>query len=241
MSTRIWAVVPAGGSGSRMNATVPKQYLLLNGAPILHHTLNRLSQVESIAGLVVGIARGDEYWQKSAFIHPKLVATVEAGEHRVDTVLNCLLELEKRGASTADDWALVHDAARPCVRPDEIARLMNTCLRERSGGILALALSDTIKRAINVDGSLRVKQTVSRDNLWRAMTPQLFKISDLLAAIQSAKSNKLEITDEASAMEAAGFQPLIVPCSSDNIKITYPEDLRLAEMILAVQKSTATQ
>lgn len=233
MARRIWAVIPAGGVGSRMDAKVPKQYMLIDAQPMLLRTLKRVCDIESVSKLVIGIAKEDAHWPRLSFSHPKLAEIVNAGASRVDTVLNCLLKIESLGA--ADDWALVHDAARPCVRQAEVSGLINTCLSENTGGILALPLSDTIKRAQAASRPSRIETTVSREHLWRAMTPQLFKVGELLSAIQSAKKSGANITDEASAMEAAGFQPLLVPCSPDNIKVTYPQDITFAEMILKTQ------
>ena len=237
MAAKIWAVIPAGGLGARMNSAKAKQYLMLNERPVIAHTLARLASVPAINRLVVGVASDDKLWRKLDIRHDKPISTVDAGLTRADTVGNCLKFIIDQGG--ADDWALVHDAVRPCVRADEVQGLIAQVLRDDRGGILALPLSDTLKRS-NEGQDARIIETVPRDNLWRAMTPQMFKVSALLGAIEQANKAKRNITDEASAMEALGMQPLLLPCSPDNIKITYPQDLQMAEMILRTQLGAAS-
>lgn len=236
MTAKIWAIVPAGGHGARMKLAKAKQYLMLSGSPVIEHSIKRLASVSAISRIVVGIANDDKLWEKLDFKHQKLLARVDAGTRRADTVANCLQFIVEQGGK--DDWALVHDAVRPCVRPNEVQHLINEVLQDDIGGILALPLSDTLKRG-SEDEDPRIVETVPRDHLWRAMTPQMFKVSALLAAIGDAKKAKCHITDEASAIEAAGKQPILVPCSPDNIKITYPQDLKMAEMILSTQLESA--
>ena len=233
MTKRVWAVVPAGGVGSRMGTALPKQYLRLMGTPVIQYTLERLCECASVDRLVLGISRNDPHWAALGYQHPRLAAVVDAGQERVDTVENCLRAIEEQGG--AEDWALVHDAARPCVRPDEIDRLIDTVRQRGEGGILAVRVSDTIKRS-HRESTPRILETVPRDALWRAMTPQLFRVGELLNAIQHAREAGAVITDEASAMEAAGVQPLLLSCSPDNIKITLPRDIQFAEMILRAQQ-----
>jgi len=241
MTARIWSVVPAGGVGARMNSDVPKQYLQLSGQPMIAHTLDRLCSVPAVDFLVVGVAAQDPHWPALAYRNSKLSSVVDAGKERVDTVQNCLEYIV--GCGGKDDWALVHDAARPCVRAVEIQLLIDTVLRAKQGGILAVALSDTIKRSVSLaddafkGGEACILETVPRDGLWRAMTPQLFKVGELLSAIEYAQSQGLSLTDEASALEAIGGQPLLVPCSPDNIKITLPQDIALAQLILDAQQT----
>ena len=233
MSAHVWAVVPAGGVGSRMGAALPKQYLQLLGIPVIQLTLERLFACDRVERLVLGISRDDEHWRALGFKHSRLTAVVDAGEERVDTVENCLHFIMEQGGE--QDWALVHDAARPCVRPDEIERLIETVQRQGEGGILAVPVSDTLKRS-HRKSVPRILETVPRDDLWRAMTPQLFRVEELLNAIQSAREAGVLITDEASAMEAAGIQPLLQSCSPDNIKITLPQDIQFAEMSMRAQE-----
>ncbi len=238
MSEKIWAIVPGGGSGSRMNLAIPKQYLPLNGRTVIEHTLKRLCGCDLVTQLVVGVAQNDTHWPKLGFAHEKLSAVVDAGPERVDTVENCLNHVVQRDGE--GDWALVHDAARPCVRVADINALIEEVIGKAGGGILAVPLSDTIKRSAQVGMSNRIEQTVPRDGLWRAMTPQLFKVGALLEAIQMARADGISITDEASAMEAVGAQTLLIPCSPDNIKITLPQDIQLAKMILRAQDEEAS-
>ncbi len=235
MPPRVWGVIPAGGVGKRMGGTIPKQYLSLLGAALIQRTLERIGAVPAVNALVVGIAKQDSFWGALAFEHPKLSAVVDAGAERMDTVANCLTNISKMGGDK--DWALVHDAVRPCVRIEDVERLI-AAVNTRDGGILAVPLSDTIKRGGRQDkaGKSQIDATVSRQGLWRAMTPQLFRVDDLLNAIQQAKREGKDITDDASAMEAAGFKPSLISCSPDNIKITLPQELAFAEMILNAQQ-----
>ena len=241
MAARIWAVVPAGGVGTRMNSDVPKQYLQLSDRPIIEHTLDCLCRIPAVDFLVVGVAGDDPHWRALGYQNSKLSSVVDAGEERVDTVRNCLQKIIDLGGK--DDWALVHDGARPCVRAEEIQHLIDAVLVAKQGGILAVVLSDTIKRSVSLvddvdkGGEARILETVPRDRLWRAMTPQLFKVGELLSAIEYAQSRGLSLTDEASALEAVGGQPLLVPCSPDNIKITLPQDIALAQLILNAQET----
>jgi len=234
MPARIWAVVPAGGTGSRMNAVTPKQYMHVGGRTVIEQSLARICQCPLVDRVVIGIAKADLNWSELDFKNEKLAGVVEAGTERVDTVENCLQFIVEQGGE--DDWALVHDAARPCVRVSDINRLVETVIGCVDGGILALPLSDTIKRGGHSSAAGIVLETVPRDGLWRAMTPQLFKVGELLSAIQRARVNGLSLTDEASAMEVTGAQTILVPCSPDNIKITLPQDIQFAEMILNAQQ-----
>ena len=230
MRSKLWVVVPAGGVGTRMNTALPKQYLKLSGHTVIEHTLTRLCTCEAVDEIVLGITRHDTYWQGLNFNSEIPLAVVEAGVERVDTVENCLQHIVAQGG--AEDWALVHDAARPCVRIAEIDALINAVIGNAQGGILAVPLNDTVKRG---DTANKIIETVSREGLWRAMTPQLFRVGELLSAIGLSRQNEAVLTDEASAMEVLAAQPLLVPCSPDNIKITLPHDILLAEVILQAQ------
>ena len=217
-----------------MNASMPKQYLQLGEHPIIEHTLRRLCCCEPVDQVVVGIAKGDSHWLQLAFNDAKLAAVINAGTERAETVENCLRYIVEQGGE--DDWALVHDAARPCVRVSEINRLIDSVIGNADGGILAVPLSDTVKRGVAEGVENEILETVPRDDLWRAMTPQLFKVGELLSSISTARVNGEKLTDEATAMEAVGVQVLLVPCSQDNIKITLPQDIPFAEMILRAQQ-----
>ncbi len=216
-----------------MLSSVPKQYLPLLGRPVILHTIERLCAHKRIQGVYAGIAPDDPHWQKLSLElqrMPVFLGTSDAGETRAHTVLNGLKMLAKN--ARAGDWVLVHDAVRPCVRHTDIDKLINAVTQGDDGGLLAFPVADTVKR---VDNNGRIVETVKRDGLWRAATPQMFQINKLTQALEQAMQSGKEITDEASAIEAAGAHPCVVACHADNIKITLPEDLALAELYLKQQ------
>ncbi|MGB5282600.1 MAG: 2-C-methyl-D-erythritol 4-phosphate cytidylyltransferase [Arenicellales bacterium] len=227
---RYWAVVPAAGVGRRMGADMPKQYLQLSGQPVLLHTLKRLASCPGIAGLFLGVSVDDPYWQKLSFSASWLKRVCDGGAERADTV--SLILDDMAGAVQDTDWVLVHDAARPCISHADILQLMKLA-SQKEGGLLGRPVSDTVKLA---DNNHRVRKTIPRDGLWRAQTPQMFRYGDLRHALQNAKNKGLVITDEASAMEFAGYRPLMVQGRFDNIKITVPGDLQLAETFIKQQE-----
>jgi 2-C-methyl-D-erythritol 4-phosphate cytidylyltransferase len=234
VAARIWAVVPAAGIGARMGAPIPKQYLPLAGRPLLLHTLERLCRYERLRGVLVGLAPGDPHWEANCAAAcarwPRFLGTYAGGTTRAQTVLNGLLALAARHAAADDDWVLVHDAARPCVRQADIDRLIEAVVSGgEDGGLLALPVTDTVKRA---DAGRHVLETVVRERLWRALTPQMFRLAPLARALEAALAAGVEVTDESSAMEATGARILLVEGSADNIKITLPQDLDLAERCL---------
>jgi 2-C-methyl-D-erythritol 4-phosphate cytidylyltransferase len=231
---RHWVVVPAAGSGLRIGSAVPKQYLPLLGKPVIVHTLERLASHPQTAGIVVAIAASDLYWPSLDLGLAKRIEVVEGGTERCYSVLNALQRLSELAYS--DDWVLVHDAARPCVRVTDIDRLIQALSRHPVGGLLAIPVADTLKRA---DATGNVIETVSREGLWRAGTPQMFRLGPLSQALQSAVERGLTVTDEASALELAGDRPQLVEGHQDNIKITQPEDLRMAELYLKQQEWAA--
>jgi 2-C-methyl-D-erythritol 4-phosphate cytidylyltransferase len=226
----LWAVVPAAGGGARMRAARPKQYLPLLGRAMLLHTLERLGRYPRLRGMVVGIAADDAFWPTLATEIPNLLTTYVGGAERAQTVLNGLRALQPYAAPK--DWVLVHEAARPCVRHADIETLLLAIAGHADGGLLALPLSDTVKRA---DHNGCSQETVARSGLWRALTPQVFRLTALRDALESAIAEGVEITDEASAMEYSGARPRLVPGHADNIKITVPADLALAELFLREQ------
>lgn len=219
----IWAVVPAAGAGRRMGSEIPKQYLTIAGRSVLEITLHKLARL-SLAGICVALAADDDRFATEV-TPPENTHVLLGGAERADSVLNALNWLMTRGC--ADDWALVHDAARPCVRVENIQALIAQALPSRRGGLLAVPVADTLKRQ-----SGDAVATVDRSNLWHAHTPQLFPVGLLHQALHRAKAHGLAVTDEASAVEMLGFHPLLVTDSRDNIKITRPEDLALAAFIL---------
>ncbi|MEK7759638.1 MAG: 2-C-methyl-D-erythritol 4-phosphate cytidylyltransferase, partial [Pseudomonadota bacterium] len=204
--------MPAAGGGARMRAARPKQYLPLLGRAMLLHTLERLGRYPRLRGLVVGIAADDAYWPTLATEIPNLLITYVGGAERAQTVLNGLRALETYAAP--DDWVLVHDAARPCVRHTDIDALLAAVAGHADGGLLALPLTDTVKRA---DHNGCVEDTVARAGLWRALTPQVFRLAALSDALESAMRAGVEITDDASAMEYSGARPRLVHGHADNI------------------------
>lgn len=232
----IWAVIPAAGVGRRMQSDIPKQYLKLSGRTVLEQTTHRLSHIKEIKTIVIAISDGDPYWTDQQFDIPQGVIATSGGEERCHSVLNGLHTLEEHGA-TQDDWVLVHDAARPCVRPDDIRSLMTNVIRKGQGGLLAIPVRDTMKQA---DKNQCVEKTIDRSTLWHALTPQMFRLGELKLALSKALDDGYLVTDESSAMEHAGYLPLLVEAHGDNIKITRPEDLALAEFYLQHQEAMTT-
>ncbi len=224
---RIWAVVPAAGAGLRMGAPVPKQYLPLCGRPVIAHTLERLCNHTRIDGVVVVLSAADEWWQdiELSSAQPPLRAT--GGAERCDSVLSGLERLAKEADSR--DWVLVHDAARPCLRDEDIDRLIDAVTTVGDGGLLGVPVRDTMKRT---DAHGQIIETVEREALWHALTPQMFVLADLQQALRQARERGITVTDEAQAMELSGLRPRMVEGHADNIKITRQEDLALAEYYL---------
>jgi len=226
-AVEFWAVIPAAGTGSRMQSDIPKQYLQLNGKTVIEHTLDAFCENKKIKGIVVAVSEQDTWWKSLAISsHPKIKTTL-GGAERCHSVLNCLQFLS--GMATADDWILVHDAARPCINSEDIDHLINKLADHPVGGLLALPVRDTMKRA-DVDNV--VTETVSRDGLWHALTPQMFRLSGLTSALQRAIEHKQIVTDESQAMELMGLKPLLVEGQAGNIKITRKDDLALAGFYL---------
>ncbi len=225
---RLWAVVPAAGSGRRFGGSTPKQYLKLHNQLIMVHSINRLFALP-LLGCVIAISPDDELAQTLHYQNPSLLHFVAGGAERMDSVLAGLEFLQDRAAS--DDWVLVHDVARPCIAVDSLNKLHETLIGDAVGGILAISVRDTLKKA--VDGN--IVETVARDHLWQAQTPQMFRFGLLRDALIAAKQQNFQVTDEASAVELAGFSVKIVEGRMDNIKVTYSDDLALAEAILQAQ------
>ena len=223
-SPRVVAVIPAAGVGSRMQADRPKQYLSLNGKTILEHTIDALLNHPHIDDVIVAISQGDEYFDQLG-LRQKPIRVVDGGKERADSVLNGILSLDE------NDWALVHDAARPCVDDADISNLLSLIDNEDvTGGILATPVRDTMKRV--KPSSNIISHTEDRNGLWHALTPQLFPAMLLKRALQEGLAQGVSITDEASAMEFAGHSVAMVSGSPANIKITHPADLPLAEFYL---------
>jgi 2-C-methyl-D-erythritol 4-phosphate cytidylyltransferase len=217
-----------------MRRSQPKQYLTLAGRAVIVHTLERLCSHPRIEGVLVGLAAEDRDWVslKDAIARPPMfLGTYEGGAERADTVLNGLRAL----SANADpaDWVMVHDAARPCIRHEDIDKLISETQDHPDGGLLALPVADTVKRT---DSTQLVQETVLRTNLWRALTPQLFPLKRLTATLEQALAAGVTVTDEAAAIEHAGGHPRVVAGHADNIKITLADDLALAELFLKQQE-----
>jgi len=226
----LWCVVPAAGRGSRFGGGVPKQYLPLAGKPLLLHTLERLAAHPRIAGLMVALAVDDPHWPDLSSLRGKPVLSCLGGGERADSVLAGLRALVDKVEK--DNFILVHDAARPCVREDDITRLIELGIAA-GGALLAAPLRDTLKRA---DADSRALATEPREARWRALTPQLFRHGELVAALESAGAAGIAVTDEAMAMERKGFKPLLVEGAESNIKVTTPADMMLAEFLLGRER-----
>ncbi|PXZ06244.1 2-C-methyl-D-erythritol 4-phosphate cytidylyltransferase [Gilliamella apicola] len=220
------AIVPAAGIGCRMESQLPKQYLKIGAMTILEHTLQKLLTHSKISEVVVVINKEDKLF--STLDVASKVKVTYGGKTRADSVLAGL------NLVSENKWALVHDAARPCVTHQDITKLINRVLQEDKGGILAMPLSDTIKQADTNNPDI-INHSIDRTYLWGAATPQLFKAGELKACLNRALNNHIAITDEASAIEYCGGHPLLVECRRDNIKITCPEDLNLATYYLTNQ------
>jgi len=229
-SQRVWAIVPAAGIGSRMQADKPKQYLVLKNKTVLEHTLERLLLIPGLEKIFVALRGDDSAWSSLDISRHHKIVAVAGGESRHQSVSNCLNHCKDQ--ASADDWILVHDAARPCVSILKIKALLATIEDHPIGGILASPVSDTLKR---INSNSEIIDTVDRDALFRAHTPQVFRYQILQSAFVNLEKNDLTPTDEAMAVEALGEKPVIVEDSKTNIKITESEDMYLAEMILNMQ------
>jgi len=224
-----WAVMPAAGRGSRLGAEVPKQYLSLAGRPMIEHSLRALLGHPDVDGVVVALSPDDPYWAGWRHMENKPIYTCIGGAERADSVLAALQALP--ATVSEDQWVLVHDAARPCLRGVDLTRLLAIGQADPIGAILAAPVRDTIKRADEGE-ELRSAATEPREKLWRAMTPQLFRRGGLTRALQAAMRGNVAVTDEAMAMELLGLKPRLVEGSEDNIKVTTAADIALAESIL---------
>ena len=238
---RFWGLIPCAGVGARAipagapTPDLPKQYHPVAGQPLVLHTLAAFAGVQRLAGTLVAVAPNDHFldsYASAAWWHVPC-----GGATRADTVMGGLKVLLQRGAA-ADDWVLVHDAARCLITTAQIDQLIDACQSDRVGGLLAHKLPDTLKAAITEDGCARVAATVDRSDKWLAQTPQMFRIGVLLQALEHMGA---AATDEASAMEAMGHRPRLVPGGAQNFKVTYPDDFALAEAVLQQRGKVAEQ
>jgi len=227
---KYWGIVPAAGVGKRMQADRPKQYLPLAEWTVIEQTLNRLLQVEQFSAVVVAISIEDPYWPNLAVAKHPRIYTADGGKERADSVLSALHAISHQ--ANAHDWVLVHDAARPCITAADVENLIEQLKEHEVGGILGLASHDTLK---SVNEDLAIIDTVDRNTIWRALTPQMFRYGELKNALEEAAEKGWVVTDDASALELQGKQPKMIAGRSDNLKITRPEDLALAEFYLEQQ------
>ncbi|MBX3615810.1 2-C-methyl-D-erythritol 4-phosphate cytidylyltransferase [Nitrosomonas sp.] len=227
--SKFLALIPAAGSGSRMGNDIPKQYLSLSGKPMIYHAIHTLCKNPSIAHVLVVLSPHDTEWNKFDWskFSDKLNVFRCGGATRADSVLNGLIAAQHELQIDPEDWILVHDAARPCLSRWHLDKLIDELANDAVGGLLAVPVADTLKRS---NKETRVACTEPRENLWQAQTPQMFRHALLTQALQN--TIETPITDDASAVEAIGFHPKLVASDSYNFKVTYPNDLALAELIL---------
>ena len=227
----LWAIVPASGLGRRMQSPIPKQYLQLCGKSILEHTLDRLLSFKHTRGVILVLRQGDQDWEALNYRSKKSLIIATGGEERQDSVFNGLLKLFEIEPDAP--YVMIHDAVRPLVLHQDLVKLMEAARQNSAGAILGVPVNDTLKRQ---NGDTGISETIARDGLWRAFTPQLFRASLLLEAYNNVRAKKLQITDDAASVEALGMSPSLVESNVQNIKITNMQDLKLASQILMQQQ-----
>lgn len=219
-----------------MGGVVPKQYLSINGKLVIEHSLERLLDHPLITRVFVALSSDDQWWYNCCYAKHANIVRVPGGQERSHSVLNALHRI--RQEADPEDWVLVHDAARPCLRGSDINRLIGVLDEHPVGGILAGRLSDTVKLERHAG---MVEKTLPREQLWRAYTPQMFRLGLLHEALSAALQAGRAVTDESSAIEMLGLRPRLVEGHADNIKITHPRDLQLAEFYLQQQTTGSIQ
>lgn len=224
----IVAIVPAAGFGYRMKMDLPKQYLKIGKKTVLEHTLDKLLSCKAISRIIVAIGHSDNLFKTLSIARDSRIKSVIGGKTRADSVMSALSQ------TNDNEWALVHDAARPCVTRHDINKLIKTVFRYHQGGILAVPIVDTVKLADKIQKN-RIMKTVDRNLLWSAVTPQLFRAKELKISLEKAMKDNITITDEASVIEYNGGHPLLIYGRRDNMKITLPEDLSLAKFYIREQ------
>ena len=228
-SDKIWAVVPAAGVGSRMGLGIPKQYLNVAGKPIIQHTIELLLGLDQLAGVMVSISSEDHWFSNLNFNDERVSSTV-GGATRAISVSNGLDALSQ--SAVKQDWVLVHDAARPCLSLNLLRDMVETIKVEPVGGIMAVNAKDTLKQAKIENGVSYINNTVDRSAVWQAQTPQMIRYGELKNALNYCLDNNIATTDEASALEQLGRPVRLFEGSADNIKVTTPDDQKLAEFVL---------
>lgn len=226
-TNKYWAVICAAGIGSRMASDVPKQYLQLHGRTILEHSLTCFVTHPKIEQIIVTLHPADRWWSNLKLPEQKTILTSQGGAERCLSVLNALNAIKAQ--AKPQDWVLVHDAVRPCVTQQEIDRLIDTLQHDAVGGILAVPVRDTLKQ-VNADA--QIIKTLPRAQIWQALTPQMFRFAKLYHALERVIAQGEMVTDDANALEICGEPVKVVIGSTNNIKITYPEDLIIAEHLL---------
>ena len=228
----LYAVIPAAGVGRRMGSEIPKQYLALKNKRVIEHTTERLLAITAIKKIVVVVATHDEVWPSLAVANDARVMSAEGGEERFHSVLNGVRAIP---AKSEDSWVLVHDAARPCIRPQDITAMVEQLKDHPVGGILGAPVRDTLKKS---DADNQITDTVDRTSLWHAFTPQMFRLGTLRNALEKVVESQGIVTDEAQAIERCGLTPALVEGHHDNLKITHPDDLILAGLYLDSQQAS---
>ena len=231
---KFWVVIPAAGSGSRMKADMPKQYLMINGFAIIEHTLKIFLANQEIQDVMVALPNNDQRFSQLKTVHNRRIATTNGGSSRAQSVLNGLNAL----SAVDDDWVLVHDAARPCLSGESLATLIERLRDDKVGGILAVPVKDTLKRSTV---SQTISSTVDRVDMWQAQTPQMFRYGILKAALTLAIEQGVAVTDEASSLEHSGYKPRLIEGDVRNLKITNPEDFAIAEFLLKTKHARANK
>jgi len=228
---RYWAIIPAAGSSQRIGTAVPKQYLSLGDTTVIEASLSSFLKHPNIDGVIVALQADDQYWANLAVTKNEKIHTVIGGGSRAESVHNAIKYLENTPAKD-EDFVLVHDAARPCLRYTDLDSLIQQLEQDDVGGILAAPVSDTLKLIEKQAGLINtVNKTLDRENIWRAFTPQMFRLVTLKKALAHCIKQNIKVTDEASAVEALGLQVKLIKGHSDNIKVTHAEDLELASTI----------
>ncbi len=230
-NTRFWVIVPAAGTSQRMSEGVPKQYLPFGDATVIEASISNFLAHPKVAKVVIALHEKDVHWNTLAVSKNEKIHTIEGGSSRAKSVHNALQYLDNTSAAS-EDFVLVHDAARPCLRKSDLDSLIQQLEEDDVGGILASPISDTLKIVdqLKMENNI-VSKTLDREYIWRAFTPQMFRLNTLKKALAYCAEQDITVTDEASAIEAIGLQVKLITGRGDNIKITHSEDLILASMI----------
>lgn len=227
-NNRLWVVIPAAGIGKRMGVDIPKQYITVCDKAIIEHTVEKFTSRNDLQGILVALSNSDQHWSTLELSKNNKITTVTGGEERYKSVYNALCSLKNKADD--DDWILVHDAVRPCITTFEIDQFIADLDHLNGiGGILALPCFETMKKA---NTNHEIEETIDRKFIWHAQTPQMFRYKKLFLAIEKIMNENIFITDEAMAMELAGYKPMLIQGTHSNIKITDQNDLKYLESFL---------